>query len=69
VGILKDKHFGEMKSPRAGLHPAPMIIWGFHVAIKNSRARAGRTKNKHMKSQRPGAHPAHMSIGDSIWQN
>jgi hypothetical protein len=45
-----------MKCPRADAHPAPMIIWAFHpamagqvVANKNSPARAGRTKNKHMK--------------------
>lgn len=27
-----------MKSPRAEAHPARMIIWGFHVAIKNQQA-------------------------------
>jgi hypothetical protein len=29
-----------MKSPLTGVHPAPMIIWGFHVAIKNSSRQA-----------------------------
>ena len=30
----KNEH---MKSPRTGVHPVHMIIWGFHVTIENSR--------------------------------
>jgi hypothetical protein len=39
------------------------------VAIKNSPAREGRTKNEHMKSPRTGVHPAQTIIGDSIPQS
>ncbi len=33
-GVLKNEH---MKSTLTGVHPAPMVKWGFHVAIKKQQ--------------------------------
>jgi hypothetical protein len=37
-GALKNEH---MKSTRPGVHPARMIIWGFHMANKNQPRHLG----------------------------
>ncbi len=49
------KHYPQpnesMKSPQTGVYPARMIIWGFHVTIKNLAADRLRSKNEHMNKK------------------
>ncbi len=58
-----------MKCPRTAAHPSTNDYWVFHPAKAGQVMAIKKNKNKHMISPRTVVHPAHMSIGDSIWQN